>query len=739
MLNPTPGSTDPTNATRGRHTVEISDAEHQQRGTDLFFRVKLIADPLLLAYHLYAPPAPNYPLVALLLADLLFLIPYYFLIQRRSRAESFAIYVSLAITVLVITADMQTTGALFSSKIGYFIMMLPVAGLVTPRAQVIRVTALFCIFFYALFVFAETIGWLAPQNAIRPTWLIALIQIAIVAIVEWGIALLVARFFTSAEHHRRALTRLLEQTRREVVWGTVGKQVISAHTLDEVLTMIIQAINQEINVESGSVLLREWDSDQLAFAKILRGDAQHFSSLRIKVGQGIAGWVTETGQSLIVDDTMKDTRWYSGVDRLTGFSTRSILCVPLIAEAETIGVIELLNKVDGSFTKTDLRLLEAIATQVAPAIQNKRLQEQMLRAHGPSREIFRRVEHAKQEWEDTVDAIDEAIALVDQGCRILRANRVLANWMSTTTAQLIGRQCFELFHGTNSPPAECPHVCLLETREPAEGEVESERLGKTFWLKTYPLHNAEGEQVGSVNVWRDITSEKRLRAQLIQSEKMAATGRLAASIAHEINNPLQAISGCIDLAQATADPEKLKKYLAMASTELERLAAIVRRMLDFYRPARAERSQVDLRALMGDVLLLSGKRLQHAHVVVRAEWADEIPLISGVADQLKQVFLNFILNAAEAMPQGGTLEIRGQTIQDSGKWVIVSIADSGEGVPPQDLDKIFEPFFTTKPSGTGLGLAVCHSIITQHGGRVIVDSAPGHGTIFTIWLPIQNV
>ncbi|MCI0476641.1 MAG: hypothetical protein L0Y55_10370, partial [Anaerolineales bacterium] len=115
MLNPTPGSTDPTSATRGRHTVEISDAERQQRGTDLFFRVKLIADPLLLAYHLYAPPTPNYPLVALLLADLLFLIPYYFLIQRRSHAESFAIYVGLAINILVITADMQTTGTLFSS------------------------------------------------------------------------------------------------------------------------------------------------------------------------------------------------------------------------------------------------------------------------------------------------------------------------------------------------------------------------------------------------------------------------------------------------------------------------------------------------------------------------------------------------------------------------------------------------------------------------------------------------
>jgi len=720
-----PDSSDPIEALRDKRLLDLSESQRQQRGTHLLFRVKLIAAPVLLAYHFFAPPAPNYLLVALLIADLLFLIPYYFFIRPQARAELPATYISLAITILVITADMYTTGALLSPKIGYYIMMLPVAGLVSPRAQVIRVVALLCIGSYALFVLAETAGLIPGHASMRSPWTIALLQIALIAAVEWSIATLVARFFASIEQHRQSLARLLEQTRREAVWGTVGKQVISAHTLDEVLTMIIQTINQEINVESGSVLLREWDSDQLYFAKILRGDAQHFSSFRIKVGQGIAGWVTEIGRSLIVDDTMKDTRWYSGVDRLTGFSTRSILCVPLIAEAETIGVIELLNKVDGSFTNTDLRLLEAIATQVAPAIQNKRLQEQMLRAHTPSREIFRKVEHAKQEWEDTVDAIDEAIALVDQNCCILRANRVLADWMNTSAAQLIGRRCFELFHGAETPPPDCPHVRLLETRAPAEGEVESARLNKIYWLKTYPLHNPDGEHIGSVNVWRDITAEKRLRAQLIQSEKMAATGRLAASIAHEINNPLQAISGCVDLAQATNDPEKLKKYLAMASTELERLAAIVRRMLDFYRPARAEHAQVNLRELMGDVLLLSGKRLQHAHVAVRSEWADEIPLVSGVADQLKQVFLNFILNAVEAMPQGGTLEIRGQTIQDGGKWVIISIADSGEGVSPQDLDKIFEPFFTTKASGTGLGLAVCHSIIAQHNGRVIVDSAAG--------------
>lgn len=721
-----------------RRIGDLSEVARQQRGTRLLFRVKLVADVVLLVAQLLA--TPNLIIVTLLLADLIFLIPYYVLTHYSRRATLWVVCTSLGLTILIITADLQSRGALYSSQAGYYVTMLAVAGLVLPHVQTIYITALISIAAYSLVVISETYGWIsAPAAQSAAGGYIPYIYIALVSVLLLGVAWVMARFFEALEQHRRWLAQTLEQARREAVWSTIGKQVISAHTLDEVLTMIIQAINREINVESGSILLREYDGDQLYFAKILRGNAQHFSSLRIKIGQGIAGWVAQTGQSVIVDDTSKDTRWYSGVDRVTGFTTRSILCVPLIADGETIGVLELVNKVDGSFTQNDLRLLEAIATQVAPTIQNKRLQEQMLRSYLTPIELFRRVENAKQEWEQTVDAIDEAIALVDQDCYILRANRVLANWAGVPSTQLIGKRCFEIFHGTATPPEECPHIRLLKTQQPAEGEVEARHLGKTFWLKTYPLRNSAGEYIGSVNVWRDITTERHLQAQLIQSEKMAATGRLAASIAHEINNPLQAISGCIDLAQATNDPEKIKRYLGLASTELERLASVVRRMLDFYRPTRTERAPVNVRELIEDVLLLSGKRLQHARVSVNVRWADELPPILGMADQLKQVFLNFVLNAIEAMPQGGTLDIRGQTLDEGGHWVVISIADSGAGIPPQDLERIFEPFFTTKPEGTGLGLAVSHSIVTQHGGRIIVDSAPGHGTTFTIWLPVQAV
>ena len=621
MMNPAPTSLDEPNLPGTQPRVELPTPDRQQLGALFFIRSKVIIDLALLAYFfLTSSIAGERILPALLFSDLLFLIPYYRIVQQRARAAERATYLSLGISLALVTWLLHATASLLSYQVGWYFLLVLVAGFVLPRVETVWVVAGLGVAAYLVALLAGLTGMVPSSIPTSPeTWHVPVLYAVIVILGTVSIAIVAARRITAAEQQQESLARLLEQNRRDLVWGAVGKRMIGAQNLDQVLTVIMQAINQEINVESGSVLLREWDSNQLVFAKILRGHAQHFSSLRLRVGQGIAGWVAQTGQSEIVEDAVQDARWYSGVDRVTGFTTHSILCVPLIAEDETIGVIELLNKFDGAFTTNDRELLEAIATQVAPTIQNKRLQEQMRSAQFPSNELFRQIEHAKQEWEDTVDAIDEGIALVDENCRILRANRILANWINAAPAQLIGRQCFEVLHGDTTMPPTCPHARLLATGIPAEGEVESTVLGKTLRLKAYPIQDETGSRIGSVNVWRDITSEKRLREQLIQSEKMAATGRLVASIAHEINNPLQAVRGCVDLAQSTGDLEKNKRYLGMASTELERLTAIVRRMLDFYRPARAERAPLDLRALIEDVLLLSAKRLQHAHITVHTK------------------------------------------------------------------------------------------------------------------------
>jgi len=229
------------------------------------------------------------------------------------------------------------------------------------------------------------------------------------------------------------------------------------------------------------------------------------------------------------------------------------------------------------------------------------------------------------------------------------------------------------------------------------------------------------------------------QAQLVQAEKMAAVGRLAASIAHEINNPLQAIHNSLHLTlRPTLSEEKKARYLAMAQEEVERLIDIVRRLLEFYRPSRGRRAITDVNRVVDNVLALTNKRLQHGHVVVETQLADDLPLLHVVPDQLAQVFLNIVINAVEAMPDGGNLAIRTARSSDD-RWVQITFADDGAGIDERTKVSIFEPFFTTKSTGTGLGLAISYGIIERHGGQIEVESTPGIGSTFAVRLPLANL
>jgi len=230
---------------------------------------------------------------------------------------------------------------------------------------------------------------------------------------------------------------------------------------------------------------------------------------------------------------------------------------------------------------------------------------------------------------------------------------------------------------------------------------------------------------------------ERSQAQLIQAEKLAATGRLAASLSHEINNPLQAIHNCLHLVidRPLAD-EKKKYYLSLAQSEVERLITLVQRTLEFYRPSKGNAAPTNVTRLIETVLALSNKRLEHGQVQVHTHLQPDLPLLLAVPDQLTQVLLNLIINAVEAMPNGGVLTISAAA-QD--EWLAVEVCDTGPGLSSDEIAKIFEPFYTTKSNGTGLGLAVSYGIIQQHGGRIDVNSTAGGGTIFTVRLPIRPI
>ena len=227
---------------------------------------------------------------------------------------------------------------------------------------------------------------------------------------------------------------------------------------------------------------------------------------------------------------------------------------------------------------------------------------------------------------------------------------------------------------------------------------------------------------------------ERSQNQLIQAEKMAAVGRLAASLAHEINNPLQAIQNSLHLAlHPGLDEVKRREFLEMAQQEVARLVQIVRRMLDFYRPSSAMQP-LDVNRPVDDALAIAGKRLQQSRVEVVARLAPNLVPVKGAPNQLTQVFLNIIINAVDAMPNGGTLWV-GTAYHAERKQVVVAFRDSGPGIAPEMREHMFEPFHTSKSTGTGLGLAISYGIIERHGGAIEVESPPGGGTTFIVRLP----
>jgi signal transduction histidine kinase/CheY-like chemotaxis protein len=220
---------------------------------------------------------------------------------------------------------------------------------------------------------------------------------------------------------------------------------------------------------------------------------------------------------------------------------------------------------------------------------------------------------------------------------------------------------------------------------------------------------------------------------LLQAEKMAAAGRLSASIAHEVNNPLQAVQNCLHLATRDDVPEeKRREYLGMARTELERLMLTTRRMLDFYRPNTNALEKVDIRDMLEYIINLMNKQFSESNLKIEIDIPEKLPTVMAVGSQIQQVFINLSLNAADAMPEGGVLKI---TARPAANGVELLFRDNGPGIPKEKQQNIFEPFFSTKDGGTGLGLTVSYNIITAHGGTLEYVADRVSGACFRIILP----
>jgi PAS domain S-box-containing protein len=258
------------------------------------------------------------------------------------------------------------------------------------------------------------------------------------------------------------------------------------------------------------------------------------------------------------------------------------------------------------------------------------------------------------------------------------------------------------------------------------------------------IYDESGKEIASVGIFKDLRERLRIERELremqqalLQSEKLAAMGRLTSQIAHELNNPIYGIMNTLELLKTEIPPEsKRRRILELSLSEIQRLAEMLKNMLSFSKPEEEKRRPVKINELVEGILLVMEKQMKESNIKVETYFDETLPEVMASTNQMRQVVLNLLKNAKEAMPKGGSLTVR--TSQKDHK-VIVAIQDTGVGVPEELRDKIFEAFFTTKQKvkGVGLGLSVCYGIIKDHGGEIRVESEVDKGTTFTILLPFS--
>jgi len=262
-------------------------------------------------------------------------------------------------------------------------------------------------------------------------------------------------------------------------------------------------------------------------------------------------------------------------------------------------------------------------------------------------------------------------------------------------------------------------------------------------LSAATIHDANGNEIATVGSFVDLRERlemeralRRTQEQLLQSEKLAAMGRLTSQIAHELNNPLYGIMNTLELLKTEVSPQsKRRKILEMALSETVRLSDLLRKMLSFSKPDQEQRQPVDINTVIDEILLLHEKQLRENDIKIASTFSEEIGRVNASKNQLRQVFLNIVANARDAMANGGTLTV---TTGGDGENVVIEITDTGTGIKEEHLDKIFDSFFTTKGEvkGVGLGLSVCYGFIKDHGGDIVVKSQEDTGTTFAITLPV---
>ncbi len=548
----------------------------------------------------------------------------------------------------------------------------------------------------------------------------------------------------------------------------VGSVINSSLDPTRVLNLVLREAVEIMNATSGSLILID-PHTQLLEIEVAIGLSKQAQQLKLAVGRGVTGWVAKTAKPLSVPDVRADPRYVS-VRR----DVRSELAVPLLVEGALIGVLNVDSTHKNAFSNDDEELLMALANQAAQVIHNSWLYEAVAYNARKLEALFRIAQSIISSL--NVEEILQRVTI--DACELMQTKICSLMLLTSSRNRLELRAC----HGAspdylNKPPLSVEDSLIgavVRRRKPVQvynvqehdayQHIELASRDGLVSLLSVPMVFGESV-IGALNVYtgepyrystQDIKilstlaslaaiaiENARLHEKMVQveehlrqNERLSTLGLLAAEVAHEIRNPLTVMKmlfHSLELQFKADDPRA--RDAEVVTEKMEHLNKIVDQLLGYARSTEPTFESVDINELLEDVLLLTRQKLKQQRIELRTDFATQLPKVRIDRGQIEQACLNLILNAAEAMPNGGVLTVASALHPSS--FILLTFADTGVGMTPERRQRLFEPFLTTKARGTGLGLAIVHKIVVDaHGGRIEVESERGRGTVFRLLLRV---
>jgi PAS domain S-box-containing protein len=528
---------------------------------------------------------------------------------------------------------------------------------------------------------------------------------------------------------------LFEERKKRLDESTILYEItkissLASLNMDQMLTEIAENLTHLLKFEYLVIFLVEENTKRLkpyTCSKSRRHHIQYVEGLELCLGRGITGWVAEKGEPLLVKNVKEDGRYVCGDE-----DVRSEMCVPLKMGQKVIGVMDVQSKELNAHSEDDLRLLNIAGGQIATVIENIRLRDE--------------IRESEEKYRTVVESALDGVCALGGDHRLKFVNQRFAEILGYTREELINMDFREFLD------EESRKVMADREEQRKRGIKLSPHFEAMIIRKDGGMRNAEisdrviRDSKGDVNtiaILKDITEKKIMEQELFRAEKLRALAEMASGVAHDFNNALAAILGNAQLLLYTAQDNETKETLQTIAKVAQDSAQTVRRLQDFTRKrVPQELSSVDVNSILKDSIEITKPKwkdeAQRRGVCIEiVSNFEEIPPVSGNDSELRGVFTNMVLNAIEAMPEGGKMEI---CTFEKKKDVIIQISDTGVGIAEEAKKKIFEPFFTTKPfTNTGLGLSMSYGIIKRFGGEIEVVSELGYGTTFTIILPVGEV